>query len=84
MSKPNDENLLNDKLDEIRRRLTGSPSYEELNAMQLHLDLLERWARVSNAADADHQHNHMADHDNTAFVEPFVVLASKETLAREK
>jgi hypothetical protein len=52
--------------------------------MQLHLDLLERWARVSNAADADHQHNHMADHDNTAFVEPFVVLASKETLTREK
>ena len=83
MAKPNDENELKDKLEEIRRRLTGAPSYDELNSMQLHLDLLEKWARISNAMEADHQHNHMSDHDNTAFVEPFVVLNAKERVGRE-
>jgi len=53
------------KIEEIRRRLTGVPSEDELRSMQLHLDALEKWARVANVALTDHQHNHMDDHDNT-------------------
>ena len=68
------------KLDEIRDRLMGDPSKNDLEAMQLHIDVLEKWARVANAADADHQHNHMDDHDNTKFVDPFVVLGSERQI----
>ena len=78
MSKPTDKTPLKKTLEDIRHRLTGNPTTEELNSMQLQINVLEKWARLANSSDADHQHNHMADHDNTAFVEPFVVLAPKE------
>jgi hypothetical protein len=73
-----DDNPINQKLDELRGRLMGDPTKAELESMQLHIDVLEKWARVANAADADHQHNHMDDHDNTKFVEPFVVMTRSE------
>jgi hypothetical protein len=78
MEKKKDDKQLKDKLDAIRNRLLGDPSKEELTAMQLQLEVVEQWVRVSSLADADHQHDHMADHDNTAFVEPFVNLVAKE------
>ncbi|HET6253139.1 MAG TPA: hypothetical protein VFE32_03665 [Puia sp.] len=84
MEKKRDDQQLNAKLDEIRDRLLATPSEKELTGMQLQLEVIEQWVRVTNLADADHQHDHMADHDNTAFVEPVVVLASKEiTAARD-
>jgi hypothetical protein len=58
------ENVLKDKLDEIRRRLMGNPSKDELNEMQLQLDTMEKWARIdSNQRDyrLEH-HDHMDDH----------------------
>ena len=70
--------LLKTKLAEIRQRLAKDPSKAELSSMQLQIDTLEKWARLVSSAEADHQHNHMNDHDNTAFVEPFVVLQSKK------
>jgi hypothetical protein len=74
-----EDEALKKKLDEIRKRLTGEPSAEELESMQLHIALLERWARLVSSADADHQHNHMTDHDNTAFFEPTILVQqSKE------
>jgi len=78
MDQKKEDKQLKSKLDEIRGRLLASPAKEELTAMQLHLEVLEQWVRVSNAADADHMHNHMSDHDNTAFVEPFLSLTAQE------
>jgi hypothetical protein len=77
-----DNDPIKQKLDDIRRRLSGEPSYEELTSMQLHIDLLERWARIVSTTEADHQHNHMNDHDNTAFVEPLVVLSKEKAQQR--
>ena len=84
MANPKDDDPVKAKIDEIRRRLTGEPSYEELTSMQLHIDVLEKWARLVNSTEADHQHNHMNDHDNTAFVEPFVVLTQKEKQQQQR
>ena len=78
MEKKKEDKQLKEKLDAIRGRLLGNPTKEELTAMQLQLEVLEQWGRVTNLADADHQHNHMDDHDNTAFVEPFVTLQTRE------
>jgi hypothetical protein len=81
MPKPNAPEIaapLKDTLEDIRHRLTSNPSKAELISMQLKLDVLEKWARVVGSSEADHQHNHMADHDNTAFVEPFVAVQAKE------
>lgn len=81
MEKKNDNLRVQEKLEEIRLRLTGDPTHEELTKMQLNLDVLEKWARIVSLSDADHQHNHMTDHDNSAFVEPFVVLNTKDLTA---
>ena len=77
MAKPQDE-ALNRKLEDIRRKLMATPTGEELRAMQLQMDALDQWARLSRYALDDHQHNHMDDHDNTKVFEPFVVLARSE------
>ncbi len=84
MAQPQDDAAIKRKLDELSRRLSGEPSYEELTSMQLHIDLLERWARLVSSTEADHQHNHMNDHDNTAFVEPFVVLQQAKEKTPQK
>jgi hypothetical protein len=83
MPKRQPESPINEKLDEIRGRLLGDPSKTELEAMQLHIDVLEKWARVANTADADHQHNHMDDHDNTKLIDPLVVM-SPSKITRSK
>ena len=55
---------LRKKLDDIHSRLMGNPTKDELSAMQLHLDAMERWARL-NETENTHDHDHMADHDHT-------------------
>ena len=65
MSKRNDEKPLQKKLDDIHSRLMGDPTKDELNAMQLHLDAMERWTRLNEAEADHHHHDHMDDHDHT-------------------
>ena len=43
-----------EKIEELRLRLMGDLSVEELQRMQLHLDALERWARLATSGDHDH------------------------------
>jgi hypothetical protein len=54
------------KLDDIRGRLLGEPSTDELHSMQLHLDALEKLDRVTRATmmKEEHHHHHMDDHDD--------------------
>jgi hypothetical protein len=82
MAKPDEDKALNEKLGEIRRKLLANPSAKDLQAMQLQMGALEQWARLSNLAADDHQHNHMDDHDNTKAFDQFVVLARSETPKR--
>jgi len=73
-----DTEQLKKKLDEIRNRLMANPAKEELTSLQLQMETIEQWARLSRMATGDdHQHNHMDDHDNTKFVEPFINVVSK-------
>lgn len=67
------ENPLHENLENIRRRLTGDFSPEEMTQMHLQLDVLDRWSRL--AKEGDHHHEHMSDQDHTSkFIEPYVVL----------
>ncbi len=55
---------LKDKLDDIRRRLMN-PTRAELEAIQLNLDVLDKWDRLMLRQEAGHDHDHMDDHDHT-------------------
>ncbi|WP_150655356.1 hypothetical protein [Pseudomonas fluorescens] len=52
------------KLDELRLRLMGELTLEELQTLQLHVDQLEEWINP-NAADHDHDIPGGPDHDHT-------------------
>jgi len=62
MSNAPDQSAYQSKLGEIRDRLLGTPTTEELHSLQLHLEALQRWAQLSRVADEPY-HNH--DHQNT-------------------
>lgn len=62
VSKEHNQSAYRDKLEEIRDRLLGTPSPEELQGLQLQLEVLQRWAQLSRVADEPY-HNH--DHQNT-------------------
>src|SRR5262245_40445290 len=49
------------KIEELRKRLMGDLTTEELQNMQLHVDLLERLRRM---AGDDHDHDTGGDHDH--------------------
>ena len=61
-----DDSPLKKKLEDIHRRLIGDPTKEELEAMQLHLDVLEKVDQLMAMELAGHHHDHMDDHDHTA------------------
>jgi len=61
---------LSKKLDDIRRRLLANPTKEELEAMQIQVDVLERIDRMRMRAADDHHHDHMDDHDHTTPKKP--------------
>lgn len=52
------------KINELHTRLMGNPSKEELESMQLHIDALDKLARVSDA-DPYHNHDQNDHHDHT-------------------
>jgi hypothetical protein len=64
VSEKHDTNAVQDKLEEIRGRLLGNPSGEELHDMQLHLDAIEKVDRVTRMLMNAHDHDHMDDHDH--------------------
>lgn len=65
MTKQTDEATYKQKLEDIGKRLMGSPNAAELKTMQLQMDALQKWARLSLSAAADmHDHDHMDDHDH--------------------
>jgi len=66
MPKRQDESALKKKLEDIHNSLLGNPTKEELEAMQLHLDVLEKADRMMAMELAGHHHDHMDDHDHTA------------------
>jgi len=67
VSKELDQSDYQNKLNEIRGRLLGTPSTEELQALKLHLDALQTWARLSRlvASSEDQVQEHdLHDHEN--------------------
>jgi hypothetical protein len=52
--------MLREKLAQIRNHLMGSPTAEELQLMQLHMNALDRWAQliVLPTTDAGEHHHH--------------------------
>jgi hypothetical protein len=78
MTKEADEKALDDKLEDIRNRLMGDPSDDELRSMQLQMDALQRWAQLSRVA-ADPEHvDHMDDHDHTMPTEIGIIVERSE------
>jgi hypothetical protein len=61
-----DQQMVSDKLAEIRKNLMGSPAANELQSMQLHMDVLQRWAHLAsvNAPSNDHDHSMATDHND--------------------
>ena len=63
MSEQEEDSQLREKLDTIRDRLMADPTKEELETMQLHMDVLTKWAHLKMMKD-EHHHHHMDDHDD--------------------
>ena len=68
------------RLEEIRSRLLGDPSREELEAMQMQITVLGQWDRMMMRAAEGHDHDHMDDHDHTK--EPLAGRTLEEMLGR--
>lgn len=51
-------------LEEIRGRLMGDPSRDELEMMRLQIDALANMDILMADADPGHHHDHMDDHDH--------------------
>ena len=65
MSERPEDSLLQEKLETIRDRLMRDPTKEELEDMTLHLDVLEKWDRLTMMMKEEHHHDHMDDHDHS-------------------
>jgi hypothetical protein len=66
-----DKQAVSDKVAEIRKNLMGSPAANELQSMQLHMDVLQRWAHLAQVHAASNDHDHVmatdhTDHDHAA------------------
>ena len=50
----------------LLERLMGDLKDDELRSLQLHMDVLNQWARLGNARPSamGHDHDHMDDHDH--------------------
>jgi hypothetical protein len=53
------------KLEELRKKLLGNPSPEELESMKIQTDLLER-AIIALSGDHSHDTSEHHDHEHTA------------------
>jgi hypothetical protein len=65
MTSPQQDHPLQPKLEEIRSSLMGDPSRDELEAMQLRLDVMEKYDRQTRMMMEAHHHDHMDDHDHS-------------------
>ena len=66
MTDPNEKDVVKKKLEEIRSTLMGNPTDEELNKMQLHMNTIEKWARVDQMMRADHHDDDNGHHHHEA------------------
>jgi hypothetical protein len=65
MSTQQDENPLTPKLNEVRDRLMGDPTREDLQEMQLRLDVMGKYDQQIRLMMEAHHHDHMDDHDHS-------------------
>jgi len=64
MDESNKSEAVNAKVEELRKRLMGDLSTEELQQMKLQVDVLEGLGRLSGDEKHDHDTDHENDHDH--------------------